>query len=162
MCVCKCLCVLLLLIVSQRLDDGVVWGGSLFDVLARLLRQSLVHLLLFQVQGQFGLAFAFQVGNDVLVLPADLVRQAADLAVFAVSAQAQHTQCRWHADAAFLLVGRWDAVEYTQALQSGLSAQCLVWDHTCWNETNGRFDYYPIDKLVDVTQTDDAFVWISV
>lgn len=122
------------LLVAKWSNDGVVWSGRLFNVLASRLCEFTVDLQCLQLQTQFGLAFAFQIGNNILVLPSDFMWQTTNLAVFTVWPQAQHSQSSWYANTTFLFVDWWNAIEHTQTGQSSLTAQCFVWDHACWKE----------------------------
>lgn len=100
-------------LVAVGFDDFVEGLGGLRDVLARLDRQLLQLAVVLEGDTELGLALALQALDHVLVVPADLVRQATHLAVLAVGAQGQHTHSDGHDDAATLVVGRWDAVEHT-------------------------------------------------
>lgn len=68
-------------------------------------------------------------GNNILVLPADLVRQTADGAVLATGLQAQDTQSLGNDHLLLLVVGRGNTLEDLQALQSGGTTGGLVGDH---------------------------------
>jgi len=121
-------------LVAVGFDDFVEGLGGLRDVLARLDRQLLQLAVVLEGDAELGLALALQALDHVLVVPADLVRQAADLAVLAVGAQGEHSHGDGHDDAAALVVGRWDAVEDTETGEGGLATLGLVWDHACNGE----------------------------
>lgn len=69
-------------------------------------------------------------GNDVLVLPADLVAQTADGAVLATGLQSQDTESLGNDHLLLLIVGGRDTLEDLEALQSGGTAGGLVRNHT--------------------------------
>lgn len=68
-------------------------------------------------------------GNDILVLPADLVGEAADGAVLAAGLQPQDAEGLGNDHLLLLVVGRGDALEDLEALKGGGTAGGLVGDH---------------------------------
>lgn len=69
-------------------------------------------------------------GNNILVLPADLVAQTANGAVLATGLQSQDTESLGNDHLLLLIVGGRDTLEDLEALQSGGTAGGLVGDHT--------------------------------
>lgn len=69
-------------------------------------------------------------GNNVLVLPADLVAQTADGAVLATGLQSQDTESLGNDHLLLLIVGGRDTLKDLEALQSGGTAGGLVRNHT--------------------------------
>lgn len=68
--------------------------------------------------------------DNILVLPANLVAQTADGAVFAAGLQAQDTQSLGNDHLLLLVVWGRDTLEDLEALESGGTAGGLVGDHT--------------------------------
>lgn len=69
-------------------------------------------------------------GNDVLVLPADLVAETANGTVLATGLQSQDTESLGNDHLLLLIVGGRDTLEDLEALQSGGTAGGLVRNHT--------------------------------
>lgn len=68
-------------------------------------------------------------GNDVLVLPADLVGETANGAELAAGLQSQDTESLGDYHLLLLVVGRGNTLEDLEALKSGGTASSLVGDH---------------------------------
>jgi hypothetical protein len=102
------------------LDRGVLLG------LGQLSRGDLLALV---VGGALGLSSLLQAGNDVLVLPADLVAETADGAVLAAGLQAENTEGLGDDHLLLLVVGGRDTLEDLEALKSGGTTGGLVGDH---------------------------------
>jgi hypothetical protein len=69
-------------------------------------------------------------GNDVLVLPAELVAETTDSAVLASGLEPQDTEGLGNNDALLLVVGRGNTLEGLEALHGGGTAGSLVGNHT--------------------------------
>jgi len=69
-------------------------------------------------------------GNNILVLPAELVAESADGAVLAAGLEAEDTEGLGNDHALLVVVRRRDTIEGLQALQSGGTTGSLVRDHT--------------------------------
>ena len=69
-------------------------------------------------------------GNNILVLPAELVAESADGAVLAAGLEAEDTEGLGDDHALLVVVRRRDTIEGLQALQSGGTTGSLVRDHT--------------------------------
>lgn len=87
-------------------------------------------LLALVVGAALDLSPLLESGNDVLVLPADLVAQTADGAVLATGAEAEDTEGLGNDDALLLVVGGRNTLEDLEALQSGSTTGSLVGHHT--------------------------------
>lgn len=68
-------------------------------------------------------------GDNILVLPANLVAETANGAVLAAGAQTQDTESLGNNDALLLVVGRGDTLEDLEALHSGGTTGGLVGNH---------------------------------
>ena len=68
-------------------------------------------------------------GNNVLVLPAELVTETTDSAVLAARLEPQYPQGLGNNDALLLVVGVGDTLEGLQALHGGDTAGSLVGNH---------------------------------
>lgn len=68
-------------------------------------------------------------GNDILVLPADLVAQTADGAVLAAGLKSEDTEGLGNDHLLLGVVGRGNTLEDLEALESGGTAGGLVGDH---------------------------------
>jgi hypothetical protein len=68
-------------------------------------------------------------GNDVLVLPAELVAETTNSAVLAAGLEPQYPQGLGDNDALLLVVGSGNTLERLQALHGGLTAGSLVGNH---------------------------------
>merc|ERR1719217_724939 len=86
-------------------------------------------LLLGEVGGGLDLTLALQALDEVLVLPADVRGEVAQLAEAALRADAQHLEAVWDNHA--LLAVKWvrDALEALQAVEGRSAASGLVRDH---------------------------------
>lgn len=82
------------------------------------------------MQASFDLSLSFQTAHNISVLPADFMCDAANLAVFAIRAQAQDFHGERDADALLLIIRWWNALEDLQAVQCNLAATCLVRNHS--------------------------------
>lgn len=69
-------------------------------------------------------------GNNILVLPANLVGETADSAVLASWLQAEDTESLWDNHALDLVVWGWDTLKDLKSLHGGSTTSSLVWDHT--------------------------------
>ena len=69
-------------------------------------------------------------GNNILVLPAELVAESADGAVLAAGLEAEDTEGLGNDHALLVVVRRRNTIEGLQALQSGGTTGSLVRDHT--------------------------------
>jgi hypothetical protein len=69
-------------------------------------------------------------GDNILVLPADLVAETANSAVLAAGAETQDTESLGNDDTLLLVVGRGDTLEDLEALHSGGTTGGLVGNHT--------------------------------
>ena len=98
-------------------------------VLLRLGQLSRGHPLALVVSGTLGLSALLQAGNDVLVLPADLVAQTADGAVLATGLQAENTEGLGDDHLLLLVVGGRDTLEDLETLKGGGTTGSLVGDH---------------------------------
>lgn len=68
-------------------------------------------------------------GNNVLVLPAELVSETTDSAVLAAGLQPEYPQSLGNNDALLLVVGSGNTLEGLQALHGGVTASGLVGNH---------------------------------
>jgi hypothetical protein len=82
------------------------------------------------------LSLLLEAVDDVLAVPADLVRQALDGRVLAAGFEAENAQGLGDDDALLAVVRRGDTLKELDALERGGSARCLVWDHAA----NGAVD----------------------
>lgn len=69
-------------------------------------------------------------GNNILVLPADLVGKTADSAVLASGLESEDTEGLGDNHALDLVVWGWDTLEDLKPLHGGSTTGSLVWDHT--------------------------------
>lgn len=69
-------------------------------------------------------------GDNVLVLPANLVAQSADGAVLAAGPESEHTEGLGNNHALLLVIGGRNALENLQSLQRSSTARGLVGDHS--------------------------------
>jgi len=82
------------------------------------------------VSGTLDLSSLLKSGNNVLVLPANLVAESADGAVLASWLQSQDAEGLWDDHSLDLVVWWWDTLEDLQSLHGGGTTGGLVWDHT--------------------------------
>jgi len=106
-------------------------GGLLLDssVLLGIGQLSGSNLLALVVGGTLGLSSLLQSGNDILVLPANLVGQTADSAELAAGLESENAESLGNDDLLGLVVGRGDTLEDLKALESGGTTGSLVGDH---------------------------------
>lgn len=69
-------------------------------------------------------------GNNVLVLPANLVAESTNGAVLAAGAESENTQSLGNDDALLLVVGGRNTLEDLESLQSSSTTRGLVGDHS--------------------------------
>lgn len=107
-------------------------GGLLLDssVLLGIGQLSGSNLLALVVGGTLGLSSLLQSSNDVLVLPANLVRQTTDSAELAAGLKSENAESLGNDDLLGLVVGRGDTLEDLKALESGGTTSSLVRHHT--------------------------------
>jgi hypothetical protein len=107
-------------------------GGLLLDssVLLGIGQLSGSNLLALVVSGTLGLSSLLQSSNDVLVLPANLVRQTTDSAELAAGLESENAESLGNDDLLGLVVGRGDTLEDLKALESGGTTGSLVRHHT--------------------------------
>ena len=86
-------------------------------------------LLALVVSVALNLAALLESGNNILVLPADLVGQTANGAVLAAGAQTEDAQSLGNDDALLLVVGRGNTLEDLKALHGGGTTGGLVGNH---------------------------------
>mmetsp|Transcript_36410 Transcript_36410/g.73412 ORF Transcript_36410/g.73412 Transcript_36410/m.73412 type:complete len:215 (+) Transcript_36410:136-780(+) len=97
--------------------------------LARLLlRLDAYHLLLVEREA-LDLPLLLEALDQILVLPANLLRQVAELATAALGLQAEHLQAAREHHALLLVVGVRDALEALQPVKRSSSTSGLVRDH---------------------------------
>lgn len=82
------------------------------------------------VQARLDLSLSLQWANDVSVLPADFMCDAANLAVLAIWTQAQNLHGEWNAHALLLVVGWWNSFEDLQSIEGNLATASSVWNHS--------------------------------
>jgi hypothetical protein len=107
-------------------------GGLLLDssVLLGIGQLSGSNLLALVVGGTLGLSSLLQSSNDVLVLPANLVRQTTDSAELAAGLESENAESLGNDDLLGLVVGRGDTLEDLKALESSGTTGSLVRHHT--------------------------------
>jgi len=88
------------------------------------------NLLALVVGGTLGLSSLLQSGNDILVLPANLVGQTADSAELAAGLESENAESLGNDDLLGLVVRRGDTLEDLKALESSGTTGSLVGDHT--------------------------------
>lgn len=98
-------------------------------VLLRVGELALSDLLALVVGSALGLAALLESGNDVLVLPADLVGETANGAELTAGLQSQDTEGLGDDHLLLLVVGRGNTLEDLETLKSGGTASSLVGDH---------------------------------
>ncbi|KAI6776373.1 hypothetical protein HG530_000318 [Fusarium avenaceum] len=99
--------------------------------LGGLLLDSSVLLGIGQLSGSNLLALVRNIpSNDVLVLPANLVRQTTDSAELAAGLESENAESLGNDDLLGLVVGRGDTLEDLKALESGGTTSSLVRHHT--------------------------------
>lgn len=81
------------------------------------------------VGSALGLSSLLQAGDDVLVLPADLVAETADGAVLAAGLQAENAEGLGNDHLLLLVVRGGDTLKDLEALESGGTTGSLVGDH---------------------------------
>ena len=86
-------------------------------------------LLLLVVCLALDLASLLEAGDDILVLPAELVTKTTDSAVLAARLEAEDTESLWDDLALLVVVWWWDALEGLQALECLCAALGLVRNH---------------------------------
>ena len=69
-------------------------------------------------------------GNNILVLPANLVAETTDGAVLAAGAETENAQSLGNDDALLLVVGRRNTLENLESLHSGSTTGGLVGNHS--------------------------------
>jgi len=116
-----------LVAISRKGLRRLLLDGSL---LLRVGQLSCSNLLALVVGSALGLPPLLQPGNNILVLPADLVAQAADGAVLATGLQSQDTESLGNDHLLLLIVGGRYTLENLEALQSGGTTGGLVRNHT--------------------------------
>jgi len=87
-------------------------------------------LLASVVCGTLNLSSLLKSGNNILVLPADLVGESADSAVLASWLQSQDTESLWDDHALDLVVWWWDTLEDLKSLHGSGTTSSLVRNHT--------------------------------
>mmetsp|Transcript_9102 Transcript_9102/g.20621 ORF Transcript_9102/g.20621 Transcript_9102/m.20621 type:complete len:214 (-) Transcript_9102:22-663(-) len=114
--------------IAGCLEDLLVLRRDRGLLLGLLLGLGRRHLAL--VEGQaLDLALVLEAGDEVLVLPAHLLGEVAELAEAALGPQAEHLEARGEDHALLLVVGVRDALEGLEAVQRGGAARGLVRDH---------------------------------
>ena len=110
---------------------GKSLGGLLLDsgVLLGIGQLSGGNLLALVVGGTLGLSSLLQTGNDILVLPANLVGQTTDSAELAAGLESENAESLGNDDLLGLVVGRGDTLEDLEALESSSTTGGLVGDH---------------------------------
>jgi hypothetical protein len=87
-------------------------------------------LLALVVSSALGLALLLELGNDILVLPANFVRDTANGCVLATGLELQDTESRGDDHTLHLVIGRGDTFEKLDAVKSSSTASSLVSNHT--------------------------------
>jgi len=115
--------------VAQGLDDLLVtlqlFAKASNGLLAKLL---IADLNVVELVG-LNLTLLLKSRDDILVLPANLGGETADLAESTTWLQLEDAESRWHDLTLDLVVWWWDTLEGLEALESLLAAGSLVWDH---------------------------------
>lgn len=104
---------------------GVVRCASLLG----LGELSSLGLLSLVVCGALGFSSFLESCNNVLVLPADLVRQTTDGAELSARLQSQDPQCLWDNHSLLLVIWWWDTFENLQSLHGSGTSGGFVRDH---------------------------------
>lgn len=86
--------------------------------------------LLGVVGGGLDLSLLLEVGDNVLVLPAKLVRHSSDSAVLSAGLESQNSKGLGNDHSLLLVVRRGNTLEDLKSLQSSLASGSLVGDHT--------------------------------
>lgn len=110
---------------SKLLGGLALAGGSLLGV-GDLTGGNTLALV---VGGTLGLSSLLQAGDDVLVLPANLVAETTDGAVLATRLQAEDAEGLGNDHLLLLVVGGGDTLEDLEALEGGGTAGSLVGNH---------------------------------
>jgi len=91
---------------------------------------SLCGLLAFVVCCALDLSSLLKSSNNILVLPADLVAQSANSAVFSAGLQSQHSQSLRNDNPLDFVVWCWDTLENLKSLHGGGTTGSLVRNHS--------------------------------
>lgn len=110
---------------GEGLRRRALAGGALLGI-GQLAGGNLLALV---VSGALGLSSLLQTGNNILVLPANLVAQTADSAVLAAGLQAKNAEGLGNDHLLLLVVRGRDTLEDLEALKGGGTTGSLVGDH---------------------------------
>jgi hypothetical protein len=117
----------LITIVSNGFVDrleGISLGGNSLSL------ESSDSLLALVESSRLGLALLLELGNNILVLPANFVGDTANGGVLATGLELQDAESRGNDHTLHLIVGRGDTFEKLDAVKGSSTAGGLVSDHT--------------------------------
>jgi len=138
---------------AEPLDQLLLRCDLSCDGNLRLFAEFLVSNALLVESAALDLTSGLQRGDDVLVLPADLVGETSEHTKLPALLQAQHFEAAGHDEALLLVVGSGDALEHLHPVQSLLSAVQLVGEHTA---------HRPPEDLARASEMVRASLWVGV